>query len=222
MESPSDVDLYHKRSEGEMLSQALSLAGIPSSHKLVVNSEAFSVSLTVGLQEHLKRADALPPILHISAHGSKAGIQLTSREVLGWDRLRDLIMPINRALKGNLILCMSSCEDFSACRMAMTAGDIPFLGIIGHPGRPTWSDTAIAFASFYHLLAKGSYVQDAVNAMRIASGDQGFLEIQGKRAKEIYIDEIVKLKIKAVLERLRQRTPKVPESPLTKALKRRK
>lgn len=184
-----------------------------------MNLEAFIASLTIGLQEHLKQADALPPILHISAHGSVEGVQLTSDEVVNWNKLRDLIMPINKALKGNLILCMSSCEGFSACRMAMSEGDIPFLGIIGHSGKPTWSDTAIGFATFYHLLAKGQYVREAVEAMKSASGDNGFQEIQGKIAREIYIDKIKKIRMQALLEELRRSTPKVPESPLAKALR---
>lgn len=218
IESPSPVDLYHKISEGELLSRALSLAGIPSTHRLTVNLEAFKASLTIGLQEHLNQADALPPILHISAHGSREGIQLTSGEVVNWTELRDLIMPINKALNGNLILCMSSCEGFNACRMAMSEGDIPFLGIIGHSGKPTWSDTAIAYATFYHLLAKGHYMQEAVKAMKSASGDSGFQEIQGKIAKEIYIEEIKKIRIHQLVEELRRSTPNIPESPLSKAL----
>jgi len=221
VESPSHIDLYHKRWEGEILSRALSLAGIPSSHKLAVSLEAFTASLTIGLQEYLEKANALPPILHISSHGSIEGIQLTSGEVLEWYKLRDLIMPINKALNGNLILCMSSCKGFNACRMAMAEGDIPFLGIIAHPGSPTWSDTAIAFASFYHLLAKGYYIQEAVEAMRIASGDKGFMEIRGKAAKEIYTKKIKELRMKAISETLRRITPKVSESPLAKALKKR-
>lgn len=219
IESPSPVDLYHKTYEGEILSKALSLAGIPSTHRLAVNLEAFIASLTIGLQDYLKQADALPPILHISAHGSAEGVQLTNGEVVNWNKLRDLIMPINKALKGNLILCMSSCEGFNACRMAMSEGDIPFLGIVGHSGKPTWSDTAIGFATFYHLLAKGQYVREAVEAMKSASGDNGFQEIQGKIAREIYIDEIKKIRMQALLEELRRSTPKVPESPLAKALR---
>jgi len=221
VESPSPVDLYHKMWEGEILLQALSLAGIPSTHKLAVNLEAFRASFIVGLQEYLEKANALPPILHISAHGSISGIELTSKEVLGWDKLRDLIMPINKALKGNLILCVSSCEGFAACRMAMKEGDIPFLGMVGHPGSPTWSDTAVAFATFYHLLAKGYYFQGAVEAMRIASGDKGFMGIQGKTAKEIYIKKVEELRMQAILEALSKIVPKV-ESPLAKALKREK
>jgi hypothetical protein len=219
IESPSPVDLYHNTYEGEILSKALSLAGIPSIHRLAVNLEAFIASLTIGLQEYLKQSDSLPPILHISAHGSSEGIQLTSGEVVNWNKLKELIMPINKALKGNLILCMSSCEGSNACRMAMSEDDIPFLGIVGHSGKPTWSDTAIGFATFYHLLSKGYYVREAVEAMKTASGDNGFQEIQGKIAREIYIDAIKKIRRQSLLEELRKITPKVPESPLSKALR---
>ena len=161
VESPSPVDLYHKRYEGELLMKALELAGIPSEHKLAVNSEAFNASFTVGLQESLSQPNASPPLLHISAHGSKEGIQLTSGQLINWDKLRDIIMPINKALDGNLVLCMSSCQGFSACRMAMREGELPFSAVIGHSGDPSWSDTAVAYVTFYHLLVKGYNVQDA-------------------------------------------------------------
>lgn len=219
VESPSSVDLYHKRYEGELLMKALELAGIPSEHKLAVDSGAFNASFTVGLQVYLSRPEALPPLLHISAHGSEKGVQLTSGEVIHWQELRDIVMPINKALDGNLILCMSSCQGLNACRMAMEEGELPFLGVIGNFGEPSWSDTAVAYITFYHLLAKGHYVQEAVEAMRAASGDPGFQEIQGKVARDKYIEKVKKVRMKAIAERLRKESPRPPDNPLAKALR---
>ena len=195
------------------------MAGIPSYHKFVVDLETFKASLTVGLYEYLKQKDALVPILHISSHGSIEGIQLTNKEVLRWDKLRDLIIPLNRALRGTLILCISSCEGINACRMVFSEGEIPFHGIVAHNGLPTWSDTAIAFTSFYHLLAKGYYIEEAVEAMKVASGDNGFETIPGRFARQIYIEAIQKLQRYNMLRELSRSISKKPESPLAKALK---
>lgn len=218
VESPSPVDLYHKRFEGEMLTKALYLAGIPSIHKLAVNLEAFEASLTIGLDEYLKQPNALFPILHISSHGNRKGIQFTSGEVLEWHKLRDLIMPINKALNGQLVICLSSCESANACCMVMEEGDIPFLVMIGHFGEPTWSDTAIAFATFYHLMGKGK-LEKAVEAMKTASGDEGFGVITGEAAKIIFIEAAKKLRIQDIARELSLVRPKTPESPLEKAIK---
>ncbi len=222
VESPSSVDLYHKRYEGELLIKALDLAGIPSEHKLAVNLEAFNASFTVGLQEHLSLPGALPPLLHISAHGDKKGIQLTNGEEIDWNKLRDILMPINKALNGSLILCMSSCQGINAFRMAITEGELPFFGVIGHSGEPSWSDTAIAYVTFYHLLAKGYNVQEAVKRMIVASDDTGFQEIHASKVKEIYIDKINKIRVKALVEKLRRSKQEIPESPLVRALRKMK
>ena len=107
-------------------------------------------SLVIGLQEEMKARPTLLPIIHISAHGGLDGLELSSKESISWNELRDLLLPINEALSGGLLLCMSSCEGFAACKMAMNeTRNQPFLGVIGNYGKPTWSDTAIAYASFY-------------------------------------------------------------------------
>lgn len=47
---------------------------------------------------------------------------------------------------------------------------LPFFALVGSPQSPTWADTAVGFATFYHLVAKGARITDAVTAMRAASG----------------------------------------------------
>ena len=209
IESPSPKDLYEKKLEGEILCKALSLAGIHSSQKLTVDADAFSHSLTYGLYEHVRKSDGLPPILHISSHGNKDGLLLTSNEIIEWIDLKKYMIPINKALNGNLILCLSSCEGFSGCKMAMTEGEIPFLGLISHKGKPTWSDTSIGFATFYHLLAKGYSIPDAVIAMRKASGDDEFVEILASRVQQAYIENLIEIRSQIILTALKKNKPPI-------------
>jgi hypothetical protein len=56
--------------------------------------------------------------------------------------------------------------------MAMFIEDAgyPFYAIVANSGKPLWSDTAVAYSTFYHLLSKGEFIVNAVAAMRIASG----------------------------------------------------
>jgi len=204
IESPNPADLYHKRHEGEILEKALSLDEIPSAHRIVVNSTAFRAAFSVGVQEEMKRYSNLVPIIHISSHGSSKGIQLTDGTIIDWHKLKDILVPINKALKGGLILCMSACEGHNACRMAMSEAEeeFPFFAVVGHMGKPTWSDTAIAYAAFYHLIKKGCTVLDAVKAMCEASGDDGFQATTSVWAKKAFLDTIGKAKaprVRAVL-----------------------
>ena len=89
VESPSDRNIYMKQSEGEILSQALSLAEINSKCRVVVNPAILKDSLRDGLREYLEELPDpyMLPVLHISAHGNEEGIQLTNGEMFSWDEL---------------------------------------------------------------------------------------------------------------------------------------
>jgi len=213
IESPNPPDLYHKRYEGDMLERALILDSIPSSHRIAVNQEAFKAALLVGLEEQMKLHKNLIPIIHISAHGSTEGVGLTSGEVITWESLKKLLLPINRAMKGSLILCMSSCEGYAACEMAMSEEDeLPFFAVVGHVGKPSWSDTAVAYTAFYHLVSKGCYVSDAVKAMREASGETGFMLIIGSKVKERFVEFIKQKKAGEIRRKLEEEINKIPPS----------
>jgi len=44
------------------------------------------------------------PIIHLGAHGSKKGVQLSNEETIGWPELGQLLLAINRALDNGLLL----------------------------------------------------------------------------------------------------------------------
>lgn len=154
------------------------------------------------------------PIIHISAHGNSTGIQLSSGEVISWRELRELLIPINVGLHGALLLCMSACKGFSAIQMAMEegAGPHPYFAMVGHCGTPTWSDTAISYLNFYHLLAKGKTVPEAVTAMRAASGDYNWGVETAEEIKRGYL-EFIKTRVEPA-DAQRQLEAVADESPL--------
>lgn len=189
VESPSAIDLYHKRYEGEALGRALDLALVPAVHRLVVTEEAFRAAFLVGLKETLDQHPRLLPVLHLSAHGNEAGIQLTDGTRISWDALREILMPVNKALNGMLVVCMSSCQGGSGCMMAMEEGELPFHTIIGSFEKPTWADTTVAFMTFYHQIQKGTSVADALAAMQAASGAP-FNNIGGGHIQQRYLSRL--------------------------------
>ena len=178
VESPSDVDMLDGRAEGRLLTEALSLTGIKSVYKMAVSKETFVRSLRGELVDAVKEMNG-SPILHLSAHGDKRGIELTDKTFVGWEKLREVLLPINQVMNGQLLVCMSSCKGFQGLQMAMYKDDLPFFGLVGNAATPSWGNTSVAFVTFYHLLFKGVVVPDAVAAMRTASGDDAFLEVLG-------------------------------------------
>lgn len=177
VESPSANDLYHHRYEGDLLRQAIELSHMKCIVRMAVSKEAFEKAINEGLMDAVRTNHPTDPILHISAHGSSEGIQLTNKDFVTWNELRNLLLPISRARNWGLLLCISTCEGTDAIKMAFAeraeAHEAAY-AVVGNSGKPTWSDTAVAYASFYHLLSKGSMLGDAVKAMKIASGNRDF------------------------------------------------
>lgn len=190
VESPSAPDIYHRRSEGGLVAQTIRLDRIPCVVRTAINREAFVAALRIGLPEAMKQFPGRHPILHLSAHGGPDGIQLSSGEIVTWAQLRALVLPINDSLQGALLLCMSACEGYAACRMAMEIGDAPhpYFAMIGNVASPSWSDTAVSYLAFYHLLAKGRTILDAVDAMKSASGEFGWAVRTADEIKQSYVD----------------------------------
>jgi hypothetical protein len=204
VESPSPVDVYHGRGEGQMVAQAVRLNLIPAVVRIAISREAFEASLRVGITEAMQAYPGLVPILHISAHGNEEGIGLSSGEHITWRELRELFKPINHALGGALLVCLSCCKGYSGTRMAMYPDDPnePYFALIGNIDSPTWADTAVAYAALYHLLGKGEYLVDAVPAMRVASGNEYFVLESSERSKQAYLAFLQTVDVEAAEERL--------------------
>jgi len=107
-----------------------------------------------------------------------------------WAELGELLTPINGALDGKLIVSMSCCEGYSGVRMAMKTDDspLPFFALVGSSETPLWSETALAFAVYYHRLVHGAHVSTAVEAMNIGSGCNHFHVQWAEDSKRSYID----------------------------------
>lgn len=218
IESPSAVDMYHQRGEGGVIQQAVRLNQLQCVHRLAINRQAFDASLQIGLTEAMSATPNSVPIIHISAHGFSEGIQLSSEEIIDWTSLKELLTPINKALDGNLIVCMSTCEGYSGSRMAMISepDDFPFLALIGNGSKPTWPETAVAFSAFYHLLANNRYVADAVDAMRVASGNDSFFVTTAAESRQSYLDFVAELDASKVREELKEQVEPSSDGELEK------
>ena len=191
-----------------MVAQVVRLNQIPVVVRTAISREAFEASLRVGIAEAMQAFPGLVPLLHISAHGNEEGIGLSSGEHITWGELRELFKPINKALGGALLVCLSCCKGYSGVRMAMYPDDesAPYFALIGNFGSPTWGDTAVAYTTLYHLLAKGEYIVDAVPAMRLASGNEDFLLESSTQSKQAYLEYLQTIDVRGAEERLEHTT----------------
>lgn len=224
IESPSPVDLYQRRGEGDVIAQAVALNQIACTSRLAINLEAFKAALFVGVPEAMEACPGKLPILHISAHGYAEGIQLSSGEILQWQDLRELLVQVNKAFEGTLVVCMSTCEGYAGIRMAMVdeeSAEHPYLAIVGNSEKPTWPQTAVGFATFYHHLASGSKLTEAVEAMCVASGNTNFFLSTAEELKKSYIEYLKNVRtseVKEELEEQAQANDAVEDNALAKLL----
>ncbi len=189
VESPSAEDVQDNRSEGSLIQRALTLIGIDSHVLIAVDRTRFREALQKGFFETWIEKGGKNPLLHISAHGTGQGLQLTNGDFVSWAELRGLLVPLNRAMNGNLMVSMSSCSGYTGCMMAMSAdADLPFLLLVGNTGKPTWSETAIAYMTFYHHVFRGSDLSVGISAMKAASGNDQFKDVFGFHARQCFLN----------------------------------
>jgi hypothetical protein len=190
IESPSPDDIFDGRTEGRLLCEALTLAGIRSRYRVATNRTTFERAMHEDIGAAMVERRSFP-IIHISAHGDEDGIGLTDGTRYEWPELQEHLTDINTTLRGGLLVAMSSCFGVNGCYMAMhDDGPLPFWGIAGHSGTALWSDSAIAFVAFYHRMFKGASVEEAQAAMRAASGDTQFHILKAADARQAWLQVV--------------------------------
>ena len=179
---------------------------------MAINTTTFEAALKVGIADAMRLLPGMIPMLHISAHGHQDGIQLSSGEVIVWAQLRGLLHPLNTALNNGLLVCLSSCEGYSGTRMAMFPQDegYPFYAIVANSSKPSWSDTAVAYSTFYHLVGKGEYIRNAVEAMKVASGNDTFWIETAQESRQNYIDFANNINAQTVQAKLEENVSREP------------
>jgi hypothetical protein len=190
IESPSPVDLLVGRNEGDALTRVLTLGGLSVNYWLATSVETFDQAFEVILSqiEHSQLIEDAN--IHISAHGSEDGLELTDGDVLEWASLShrlkgaherlgptqlgapegdefDEFMPANLPL---LSICLSSCSAYQNFREQ--AGPEQFYQFLVGPIEDVgWCESLIAFASFYYAMAvQNQGVKPAVQRMNFSVG----------------------------------------------------
>jgi hypothetical protein len=178
IESLTPDDLEAQRSEGTIIRAGLKLSNVEAAYRVVASKDGLNRALTAFRDARHRDPDA-QAVLHLSVHGDKTGIGLTT-DRLDWRSLRE---PIRDACEGTALLCTSSCFGFEGFRMAEFDEKPPFLALVGHRTAVHLDTAAVGYAVFYHRLAKGSPPSEALTAMKQATGDYEFELVPAREAQ---------------------------------------
>jgi len=80
--------------------------------------------------------------------------------------------------------------------------DYPFWALVGNSQSALWSDAAVAYITFYHLFFKGIAVEQCVDRMRVASGDDNFMVFTGQSLKADWTSLMEKSRRDALVQAL--------------------
>jgi len=193
IESQKDSDILNKRTEGKALSATLDLAHIPNMYYQVVTVEMLEECFKqICLDISYYRFEGLViPYLHFSAHGNDTGIILTDNTFIDWEKMRKYIDVINtnigfirpkpdnpKLLVSILNLSFSTCKGIYAHNIQGDLSDNKYVCLIGPTDAVDWSDSLIAFSTFYHqIFYKHKKANDAINNMNAAAGLDSIFQI---------------------------------------------
>lgn len=195
VDSPSHYDLYDGYSIGMALRDGLRAIRVPCFYTLATCKSTFQSALSNRLPEAIAQMQPSAninaiPFIHLCMHGSPPGVGLTDGSFIDWRELRTLLLTHNHVKGRDPYVCMASCNGFSATNM-VSAFDSAFNILIGNTGAVLQSDVTVAYMSLYnHLFYKYANFDQAVEAMRHASGDRNFYYAIGEQVKNQRVSEM--------------------------------
>jgi hypothetical protein len=211
VDSFSPDELLDGETPGQTLREFLKLSQIPYWYSLVVDRRRLGTALGPRLNAAIACLQKLP-ILHLDFHGGESGIQLTDQrdpgEVVPWNELGQILLPIHQAMPGGLGVCMSCCKGGYGQAMARTFDrrQVPFTWLFGPASDVDRRDLALAFAVFYRRYQAGVVGQNLVDAVQSASGIYDFLVADGRITQMAYTREVLQHAMEELGRKLQQPT----------------
>ena len=180
VESFGERDSEHRENHSTSLESGLKLIGVEVFRYTATDPKDLADIFTRIGKEHVPAGTVPIPYIHLFAHGysNGSGLALAGGNGVTWSQLGDCVRVLNEStgsLKNGrrslLVLCMSSCYGLQAVQMPKQNGKCPFYALVAPSRSIGFSDSLIAFLTFYHLtIAKGEHGKRAVAAMNLASG----------------------------------------------------
>jgi len=120
------------------------------------------------------RAEAGEPYcVHILAHGNTRGLRIGQTDFLSWRDLGAALTPINVALKGQLIVNMTSCKGIHGIQAVDLGSDTdPFFGILGVKHDLAFEDALSLNDRIYRLWFEGMPINQIVHEINNKEGHE--------------------------------------------------
>lgn len=158
-----------------LLQEACKLSDIPIETFRVTGRRGLNLALGRRLKDCVANHH-LPPVIHIVSHGvvessggQCLGIHLRGGEQVAWPDLAAMLEPVVAAQQGDAIVCLSACRGAHGNGVLLVGTDLPY--VVASSISVSWAQTAVAFASFYHVLDNfHGDIEKAVQAMNAACG----------------------------------------------------
>ena len=159
-----------KDAEADALAGILTISGIQA-HKYNVKTIPELQAAILKISKHprcIPHHRHFLPFLHFALHANQTGILLQGKELVEWNDLLELLLPLRNRLEGNLLICMSACEGFYGYKMACSAEKFTYHFMVGTKKTIDWRDAILAYHIFYHqLFFRKARFHEAAKAMNV-------------------------------------------------------
>jgi hypothetical protein len=132
-----------------------------------VQSRAEFVALLRSIAEDARR-HSHSPILHIEAHGSSSGIQVSSGECLTWTEFKTELTTINEISRLNLLVILAACDGGNMVSIIQPVDRAPVRALIGPNRIVSAGEIEQACLAFYRTLFDAGEIRAAWRAMNDA------------------------------------------------------
>ena len=109
------------------------------------------------------------PLLHFEGHGSETGLFAANRDQVSWLELKNELIPLNEAMRLNLMLVLGACYGATFISAMQTVERAPVGGIIGPTGEVEAGDVQASFGSFYGAIFRGEGASAAITALNTSN-----------------------------------------------------
>lgn len=120
------------------------------------------------LQLQNEQNDAFP-LLHIESHGYEDGLQLADRTLVSWERLNEALIPLNVAMRLNLLVVLASCFGGALTKALQLTDRAPVWGLIGPTQEVSSGEVGMHFSTFYRTLLSTGSPKAAIDALNQVS-----------------------------------------------------
>ncbi len=162
------------------------------------------------------------PLLHIESHGFEDGLQLADRSLVSWEQLKIGLVPLNIAMRLNLMVVLASCYGGAFIKAIDLSDRAPVWGLIGPTQEVGAGELGKDFGVFYRTLFSTGSPKASVEALNQVSSPNLYLRTTAEgffyRVWHNYKEkQCTPKKLKQRGRRMRDSAKKQKISPLPKA-----